>query len=109
VIEEALDSARCVVVLWSKASVASQWVKTEAAEAMRRKILVPVLIEDVKIPLEFRRLQAAGPVDVDRRDTHEEVRKFFASIGTNVGQQAAPVTPELKPGLEARPTVATTA
>ena len=52
VIEEALDSARCVVVLWSKASVASQWVKTEAAEAMRRKILVPVLIEDVKIPLE---------------------------------------------------------
>ena len=33
VIEEALDSARCVVVLWSKASVASQWVKTEAAEA----------------------------------------------------------------------------
>jgi hypothetical protein len=34
-------------------------VKTEAAEAMRRKILVPVLIEDIKIPLEFRRLQAA--------------------------------------------------
>ena len=91
VIEEALDSARCVVVLWSKASVASQWVKTEAAEAMRRKILVPVLIEDVKIPLEFRRLQAADLSTWTGGDTHEEVRKFFASIGTNVGQLAAPV------------------
>jgi len=59
VIEEELAAAGCVVVLWSKASVASSWVKTEAAEARDRKILVPVLIEEVKIPLEFRRLQAA--------------------------------------------------
>ena len=103
VIEEALDSARCVVVLWSKASVASQWVKTEAAEAMRRKILVPVLIEDVKIPLEFRRLQAADLSTWTGGDTHEEVRKFFASIGTNVGQQAAPVQAE--PRVQALPEV----
>ena len=59
VIEEALDAAKCVVVLWSQASTASTWVKTEAAEAMRRKALIPAVIENVKIPLEFRRLQAA--------------------------------------------------
>ena len=59
VIEKALDSAKCVVVLWSNTSVASSWVKTEAAEAMRRKILVPAVIDQVTIPLEFRRLQAA--------------------------------------------------
>jgi hypothetical protein len=59
VIEEALDAAKCVVVLWSAASVASSWVKNESADAMQRRILVPVLIEPVKIPLEFRRLQAA--------------------------------------------------
>jgi len=93
VIEEALDSARCVVVLWSRASVASQWVKTEAAEAMRRKILVPVLIEDVKIPLEFRRLQAADLSTWTGGSTHEEVQKFFASIGTNVGQEARTTSP----------------
>lgn len=101
VIEEALDSARCVVVLWSKASTASQWVKTEAAEAMRRKILVPVLIEDVKIPLEFRRLQAADLSTWTGGNTHEEVQKFFASIATNVGQQAPPIPPETK--QETRP------
>ena len=31
VIDEALSGAGCVVVLWSKASAASTWVKTEAA------------------------------------------------------------------------------
>ena len=101
VIEEALDAARCVVVLWSKASVASTWVKTEAAEAMRRKILVPVLIEDVKIPLEFRRLQAADLSRWNGEKAHEELQKFFASIDTNVGEgtlvTAAPEAPRAAP------------
>jgi hypothetical protein len=34
-------------------------VKTEAAEGAARGILVPVLIENVKIPLEFKRIEAA--------------------------------------------------
>lgn len=58
VIEEALRGARSVVVLWSKAAVVSRWVRSEASEAARRGILVPVLVEDAAIPLEFRLLQA---------------------------------------------------
>jgi hypothetical protein len=63
VIEEALDGAKCVIVLWSKSSVASDWVKVEAAEAARRRILIPALIDAATIPLEFRRIQAANLVD----------------------------------------------
>ena len=59
VIEQALRSARCVVVLWSRHSVYSDWVKAEASEGKRRGILVPVMIDDVETPLEFRRMQAA--------------------------------------------------
>jgi|GEM_PF-1551540 len=58
-IERELDRARCVVVLWSRHSVQSEWVQNEAAEAAGRKALVPVRIDDVRPPLEFRRLQTA--------------------------------------------------
>lgn len=61
VIDAELDAARCVLVLWSRKSVESDWVLTEAAEGAQRKILVPVAVEaDVRIPLEFRRLQTAN-------------------------------------------------
>jgi len=60
VIEEALSQARCVIVLWSDASIRSEWVKTEAAEAAQRRILVPILTDGARIPLEFRRIQAAA-------------------------------------------------
>src|SRR4030095_8309744 len=63
VIKEALDVAKCVIVLWSRYSVASNWVKDEAADAATRQILVPVSIEDIDIPLGFRRLQTANLSD----------------------------------------------
>ena len=59
VIEKAINAARCVIVLWSKESVPSRWVRTEAEEGARRDVLVPVLIEEATIPLAFRRIQAA--------------------------------------------------
>ena len=64
-IERELDAAKCVVVVWSELSVASRWVKTEANEAMERGILVPILIDRVKPPLAFRRLQTAEAIDWD--------------------------------------------
>jgi hypothetical protein len=84
VIEKALDSAKCVVVLWSGASVASSWVKTEAAEAMRRTILVPALLDPVTIPLEFRRLQAADLSHWRGEASHPELEKFVDSIRVKI-------------------------
>ncbi len=96
VIEEALDAAKCVVVLWSKTSTASSWVKTEAAEAMRRKILVPALIDETKIPLEFRRLQAADLSQWQGEHSHPELEKFSQSIQENINSMVEPV-PDAKP------------
>jgi TIR domain len=96
VIEEALDAAKCVVVLWSKTSTASSWVKTEAAEAMRRKILVPALIDETKIPLEFRRLQAADLSQWQGEHSHPELEKFSRSIEENINSVVEPV-PDPKP------------
>jgi hypothetical protein len=56
-IERELDLASVVIVLWSKQSASSNWVRSEAAAAAERGVLVPVFIEQVKLPLEFRRKQ----------------------------------------------------
>jgi len=63
VIKEALDAAKCMIVLWSKNSVKSDWVQDEANEGMKRHILIPILIEDVGLPKEFARIQAANLID----------------------------------------------
>ena len=58
-----LNAARCVIVAWSKSSIESEWVAEEADEGKNRKILVPVLFEEVQIPLGFRSIQTANLSD----------------------------------------------
>lgn len=60
VIEKAIADSRCVIVLWSPHSVASEWVRNEASEGKRRGILVPVFLEPVHAPLAFRLLNGAN-------------------------------------------------
>lgn len=52
-IEQALKRARAVVVLWSRASVGSRWVRTEATIADRNGTLAPVMIEPCERPIMF--------------------------------------------------------
>ncbi|MES2604239.1 MAG: toll/interleukin-1 receptor domain-containing protein, partial [Pseudomonadota bacterium] len=59
VTEQALEVAKAVVVLWSKKSVASRWVRAEATQADRNKTLVPVTIEPCKRPIMFELKQTA--------------------------------------------------
>lgn len=94
VIEAALDAAKCVIVLWSGASVASNWVKTEAAEAARRRILIPALIVQVTIPLEFRRLQAADLIDWPGSDPNRNAgfQSLVGSIANMLGKPKGPST-----------------
>jgi len=59
VTEQALDSARSVVVLWSKTSVSSRWVRAEATTADRNGVLMPVMIEECRRPVMFELMQTA--------------------------------------------------
>ena len=53
-IERELHAAGCVVVLWSAASITSEWVLDEAAHARDRNRLVPVAVAPVTPPIGFR-------------------------------------------------------
>ena len=59
VTEQALQDARAVVVLWSKRSVQSHWVRAEATQAHSNGTLVPVMIENCKRPIMFELTQTA--------------------------------------------------
>ena len=59
VIEQALRDARAVVVLWSRKSVVSRWVRAEATLADRNKTFVPVMIEPCQRPIMFELTQTA--------------------------------------------------
>ena len=86
VIEQELDAARCVVVVWTNASIASDWVKTEAAEGARRRVLLPVFMDNVKIPLEFRRLQAANLTEWRPGSPNLEFDQLVRYVGEMLGQ-----------------------
>jgi len=90
-IERELDSAKNVVVLWSRQSIASEWVKNEAAVAAERGVLVPVLIDRVKPPLEFRRKQTPDLVDWRGDPFDTEFLAVCRALWANVGR--TPVSP----------------
>ncbi|MDJ0807622.1 MAG: SUMF1/EgtB/PvdO family nonheme iron enzyme [Gammaproteobacteria bacterium] len=52
-IRDILNSVRCVLVIWSRHSVTDDWVLEEAEIAKQRGLLLPILLEDVRPPLDF--------------------------------------------------------
>lgn len=67
-IEAALQASDAVVVLWSTASVASDWVLDEAAHGRDLHKLVPISIDGILPPLGFRQYQAIALPAGDRAD-----------------------------------------
>src|SRR4051812_11831885 len=59
-IQQELDQARCVIVLWSARSVGPEgrFVRDEANRAQRRGTYLPVRIDNVEPPLGFGEIQA---------------------------------------------------
>ena len=91
VIQEAIDSATCVVVLWSKKSINSDWVKEEANIGKKRKILVPAKIDPVDPPIGFGRIQAADLTDWEAESIHSGFTILLSAISEIVGPLALKV------------------
>jgi len=59
VIAEQLDAASAVLVLWSTAAAASQWVRSEANRARETGRLVQLRLDDARLPMPFDQIQCA--------------------------------------------------
>ncbi len=91
--------ARCIIVLWSSAAIASEWVVEEAAEGRDRNILAPALIEAIKAPpFGFRHRQAANLVGWRGEDAHEGFQRLIADIAGLLGSPARRADVDPRPG-----------
>jgi tetratricopeptide (TPR) repeat protein len=79
-IEEAVELASCVIVVWSQASVASDWVRSEANEGLSRHRLVPVLIDNVRPPMVFRSIQSSFLIGWPSRESQRELFQLLATV-----------------------------
>lgn len=61
-ISKLLERTQAAIVIWSRRSVDSQWVMSEAAAARERKVLVPVTIDGAQPPIDFRGLHTTDLV-----------------------------------------------
>ncbi len=85
VIAASLTAAQAVIVLWSKASVQSRWVKDEAGQAADRGVLFPVRIEEVGLPLGFGQLQTVDLADWAGEPSHPELDRLLAGLEKRLG------------------------
>ncbi|HEX8148841.1 MAG TPA: TIR domain-containing protein [Pyrinomonadaceae bacterium] len=106
VIEQAIGEARCVLVVWTVQSVLSRWVKTEASDGAERGVLIPVLLDDVRPPFEFRRLQAARLVGWAGEADHEGYVALLNSLADLLGEPHKPAPPPPQPAREKTPPAA---
>jgi hypothetical protein len=90
-----VETARCVVVIWSSASVQSYWVRGEAQRGLERGLVVPVVIERVRLPLPFNALESIELLDWPSNSSKLEVRRLMVAVGHAVNQSE--LTPKQLP------------
>ena len=75
-IERALTEAKCVIVMWSKLSVNSRYIKDEANYALNLNKLVPITIEEVDLPFRFEGIQTEQLFNWDGSDNRAIYAEF---------------------------------
>ncbi len=89
--EQALKDAKAVVVLWSKHSVDSDWVRAEATQADRYGTLVPVTIEPCNRPIMFELTHTADLSGWNGDVTAAPLARIHRRIATHSRQSRASI------------------
>lgn len=98
-IDSALRDAELIVVLWSHHSIASDWVRDEAAIGRDSGRLLPALIDAVDPPLGFRQYQA---VVVPARG-RQPVQPLIDAVARKLGSGSKTAAPGPKPPVVRAP------
>ncbi len=83
-IGNALNTSRCVVVVWSRDSIISESVIEEAVIAKKRGVLVPLRLDDIELPLGFSLIQSPNISDWKNRSAHPVFQQLVAAIESTI-------------------------
>jgi adenylate cyclase len=98
VIEERLQAARVVVVVWSADAVKSEWVQSEADTARMDRKLVQLTVDGSKLPRPFDRIQCADLIGWSGDPEAHGWKKVVASVADLIaGGSPAPGSAETQP------------
>ena len=105
VTEEALESASAVVVLWSKTSTLSHWVRDEATYGRDRGRLIPISVDGTEPPLGFGQFQCINLSQKSPKAGDPQFDRLVHSIITlrEGMQEGDPATAMPHPGKRAQP------
>jgi adenylate cyclase len=90
VIEERINGAGAVVVLWSAEATRSQWVRAEADTARTAFTLVQASLDGTIPPMPFNQIQCADLKAWDGQRTSAGWRKLVASVTELAGSAPGP-------------------
>ena len=112
VIEKALAETRSVLVVWSHASVDSDWVRAEASYGLNKGVLISIAIErDAEPPVRFLNIHAERLIDWDGNKFSPAFVKISADLEAMLGSPDIPKSPVDKqkepPDLDAMVEVST--
>ena len=99
-INEALEAADAVLVLWSKQSIQSDWVRDEAALGRERQRLVPLSLDGSRPPLGFRQIQVINLAGWRGRADAPQIDAIRRAIASALGHEAP--TPAATPRFTRR-------
>lgn len=92
-IEQAIRDAKCVIVLWSKLSTQSEYVKDEANFAKKLGKLLPVAIDTTELPFRFQGLHTVQMQDWDGSTSAAGFRSLVKQLQSRAGfRSSVPAT-----------------
>ena len=81
VIVGAIESSRTMVVVWSAASVSSNWVRGEARMGLKNgRGLFPVRLDTSEPPIDFQSLQETDLTDWDGSSSHSDLEALIEAL-----------------------------
>jgi adenylate cyclase len=88
-IAQELRSATAVLVVWTRNSVESRWVRGEAREGAERGILIPIRFEHADLPIDVRALHTTDFDDWKENPHSPQAQEVIRALGNMIARQRA--------------------